>query len=105
MGVRERVVTEFVCDICKKAIGDGAGKIGALEAKTAGARGRGERWMLVFHDTCYRELVSLATKPMTARRLRGGAAQKPASAKRAVAGGGVSPGRKSRRARAEAAEA
>jgi|SRR5919199_2530116 hypothetical protein len=71
MGIRRVVVTRSVCDLCKKDIEDGAGKVGTLQVKTEGVRGRAEQWAVAFHETCYRGLISEATKPNGAGRSRG----------------------------------
>ncbi|MBI4729427.1 MAG: hypothetical protein HY775_07995 [Acidobacteria bacterium] len=80
MGVRERVVREFVCDFCKKQIPVGQpAKVGRLDARTQGARGRGEQRELAFHTECYGTLVSSAARPgeLRARRGRSAVAAKP----------------------------
>ena len=63
MGIRRILVARLVCDVCKIEIEDGARKVGTLQVKTEGARGRGEQWTVAFHEKCYRALVSEATKP------------------------------------------
>lgn len=83
MGVRERVITEVVCDVCGREVKDGtATKTGVLEAKTKGTRGRGERWSLVFHEACYQKLIGSATKPSARPGKR--ATAKRSTAKRAA---------------------
>lgn len=78
MGVRERVVREFVCDFCKKQIPVGQpAKVGRLDARTQGARGRGEQRELAFHPECYGNLISSAARPGELRTRRG----RPAAAK------------------------
>ncbi len=70
MGYRERVIVEAVCDVCKKDIGDRSIRVGTLETRAPGARGRSERWEVAFHAVCYKKLVSTAIKPKPAASSR-----------------------------------
>jgi hypothetical protein len=62
MGLKEVLVLEATCDFCGETIPDGKARVGTLEARRQGARGRGERWEVAFHEACYKKMTKTATK-------------------------------------------
>lgn len=76
MGVKEQVVLEVVCDVCKKDVPKGSRrKIGTLSVKTEGARGRASEYQVAFHVSCLDKLVDTASsgtgrKRKTTRRAK-----------------------------------
>lgn len=60
MGVKEHVVLEVVCDVCKREVAQGNRKIGNLAVKTEGARGRSSEYQVAFHASCLSKLVDSA---------------------------------------------
>jgi len=76
MGVKERVVLEVVCDVCKRDVPQGSRKIGTLAVRSEGARGRASEYQVAFHVSCLNKLVdSTATgtgrKRKTTRKRKG----------------------------------
>lgn len=96
MGVQERIVTELVCDCCKRKITGSSAKVGSLSARTQGARGRGEQWEMAFHPECYSKMIATATKPGGGARRgakRGRPRGRPAAKAKATARGAKRRGR------------